>query len=999
MTGLATAQSESERAWLSDLDRLRREAPFADLSWCADDTEQSLRAHKCVVYARATGLFQQRYIGVPYSISEAQPSLYGHSSTSFRTLTPLSNGHGESITPTLEYPSDSPRPSSSTEYSEPLLPSTAPPLSRSLGSTDFNVFEAAIEFFYTAGKEAKAFATVLDGFHDAVEVDEGSEDAVVKLRQDLLYCWRSKLYADVTLILEGSDSTPFAAHRAILASRSPYFRSLLLGNFGDSQQTAYTLPAPPFTAASTTFVLGYIYAGTLDFSSRKFDLSTAFEIWRCAAFLAMTALQAEVEEKIIDMLSVARAARILSFAHAVDVSNARLARSTLPLVIDHFENVWAGPPIGHLPYEVQKQLVRQVCSAVQPATFVKTAKKVNALRKRIEADRAVWADHVRSMVDAIEEELVAVLASRLPETIASSGFVDLIDGVGFSTDVLEWLLTLIVKGLTESKAAESYQVLVGSVLLREEGILADARILVEDAKNGILQYIKRKWISVRAAGGFDNLDSWCLRELADELDVTAEELTADGPRLRSSPARARHPPNRLVGKAPVLSQRLAGQLLPAEAAGTHIATSSPRESRVRSSSRREAGSAPRTASSTTATTISRVAANSGRTVRAHDSRPSPSSRLSTTLSEAQGRRPPVTSLATSASAPVTSASSRHSTRTTSNSRQRTVSSSSSIFPAAPFSTPQAQRRGTSPTPSTASRSSASSRPSPRVRSVTRTINGQKYPAQAATAQANAIELRPSTSRPAQLPNVPAVSRGPRAPSSSNPVTSKQTHLNRPPLRPASQSSLARQRSPSAASPAKILNSSSGAAESADPPLPTSSSRRSLRASTSGRARPPPIPTTGKTGPPGTTLLTGIPCIATVRTSRAMRIKAMVRYIGQLAGDEGQWVGVEALESAIPAEAHDLAWNDGTKDGIVYFKLTPSVSAKRPLKADVPRSADARVPARNASSSDTSALRPPSRRARRSTSTEPSGSSGPRKGLFVRPDQVWEFIRLLRAYDD
>lgn len=131
-----------------------------------------------------------------------------------------------------------------------------------------------------------------------------------------MYCWRSKLYADLSLSLDDSTGSTFAAHRAILASRSPYFKSLLLGNYSDSQQTHFTLPSPPFTSASTMFVLGYCYAGTLDFGNRTFDLTTAFEIWRCAAYLSLSLLQEEVEVKIEQMLNLSRAARIYNFALA-----------------------------------------------------------------------------------------------------------------------------------------------------------------------------------------------------------------------------------------------------------------------------------------------------------------------------------------------------------------------------------------------------------------------------------------------------------------------------------------------------------------------------------------------------------------------------------------------------------------------------------------------------------------------------------------------------------
>ncbi|GAA6020885.1 hypothetical protein JCM10207_003176 [Rhodosporidiobolus poonsookiae] len=528
----------SLRCWLSDLEALRRDAPFADVSWSADESDRIVRAHKCIVYARATGTFQQRYLVVPHSISsESDLSLYGHS---IRTFTPSSTSHGgDSLSP---YPEELPsisRSSSSTERSNSSAATAIPSRPIALGTTDINLVEAALDFYYTASKQSEAFAVVLEGFSDA-EDGEDDVDVVERLRQDLLYCWRSKLYADVQLSLEGVDSASFAAHRAILACRSPYFRSLLLGSFGDSLQTEYTLPSPPFTPASTTFVLGYIYAGTLDFSARKFDLTTACEIWRCAAYLAMSSLQAEIETKIVGMLNLARAPRIFAFAHAADVGQPRLAKAALPLVLDRFEETWAGPCIGHLPYDVQKQLVRHICAAIKPDTVAKVARKVSSLRKRMDGDRSVWADHVRSMLEAIEEELVAVLAADLSATIASTGFVDLIDGVGFSTDVLEWILTLVVKGLVETKAAEAYQALVGSVLLREEGILADARVLVEDAKNGILKYIKRKWINIRSAGGFDDLESWCLKELADELEMTADDLSLQNPLSTTTRVRVFH---------------------------------------------------------------------------------------------------------------------------------------------------------------------------------------------------------------------------------------------------------------------------------------------------------------------------------------------------------------------------------------------------------------------------------------------------------------------------
>ena len=44
---------------------------------------------------------------------------------------------------------------------------------------------------------------------------------------------------------------------------------------------------------------------------------------------------------------------------------------------------------------------------------------------------------------------------------------------------------------------------------------SQAKVLIEDARNGILKYIERKWTSIREARGFVGLDTWSLKELSD----------------------------------------------------------------------------------------------------------------------------------------------------------------------------------------------------------------------------------------------------------------------------------------------------------------------------------------------------------------------------------------------------------------------------------------------------------------------------------------------------
>lgn len=301
----------------------------------------------------------------------------------------------------------------------------------------------------------------------------------LRSRQDLHFCWRSKLFADVNIVLESPDGTvssPFSVHRAILASRSTYFKSLLLGDYSDSQLDRFTLPSPPFTPPSLVFVLGYMYTGTLDFSNRTFNLETVFETWRCAAFLSMSTLQIELESKIVSMVTPQRAPRIFQFSYSPDVNSALLAKTTLPLLVDHFDEMWPTPYIGNLDYDPQMELVSKLRSQINPLTVAKISRKTRKLRKKVELERSRWVSNVESMLEAVEKKLVSIIANHLPEIVVSPGFIDLVDGVGFSSDVLEWVLLQVFNKdeLQEKNAPLAYQALVGRVLLREQGIMVDA---------------------------------------------------------------------------------------------------------------------------------------------------------------------------------------------------------------------------------------------------------------------------------------------------------------------------------------------------------------------------------------------------------------------------------------------------------------------------------------------------------------------------------------------
>jgi hypothetical protein len=72
-------------------------------------------------------------------------------------------------------------------------------------------------------------------------------------------------------------------------------------------------------------------------------------------------------------------------------------------------------------------------------------------------------------------------------------------------------------------------------------------------------------------------------------------------------------------------------------------------------------------------------------------------------------------------------------------------------------------------------------------------------------------------------------------------------------------------------------------------------------------------------PRGATLDIGIPCII---ASKRARFRAYARYIGEIEGETGPWVGVEVpVNDSWPTDKLEgRQWHDGTWGGIRYFDL-------------------------------------------------------------------------------
>lgn len=320
-----------------------------------------------------------------------------------------------------------------------------------------------------------------------------------------------------------SEERTFPAHRALLAARCPYFSDMFLTPYSDSEAALFTLPSPPFTPAALHFILAYLYTGSLSIN-RTFDLSVAMDIWKSATYLSHDILQEEIQCRMVDMCHGFRACcktcrnravRIYVFTTSPEVNARYLQLQAKNVVLEHFGELW-DKEIGNLPYSVQKDLLVDKCSETNARNAAAAMKGIMRTRSRLASDRsASWAEHIRSMLIPLEDRIKHFLKTSFAEVATSQSFIDLVEGIGFSNDVLERLLTLLIDSLSEKNAATTYEILVGKLLLREGGIAMDARARLEDARLDILKYVKARWVGIRAQNGFEHLENWCLKELSD----------------------------------------------------------------------------------------------------------------------------------------------------------------------------------------------------------------------------------------------------------------------------------------------------------------------------------------------------------------------------------------------------------------------------------------------------------------------------------------------------
>ncbi|PAV14722.1 hypothetical protein PNOK_0980000 [Pyrrhoderma noxium] len=298
---------------------------------------------------------------------------------------------------------------------------------------------------------------------------EADEARIAKVRKDIVYMWRSRLYSDIIIEIHvdvptiGNSTTTeeetapaFYSHRFILATRAPYFYDQLI-TYGlknlppPGEPAKLRLPSPPFTAPALHFTLGFLYTGTLAFSNRTYDLDAAFAIMFSANYLQIQPLYDEIQARIVVEMMHGLFHAFLEFTEyervtgvRLDVQNVYLGRGARRALVGLFGSGWVTSEFAELPQKTRDGLLSGVKKRCLPMNVLLTPFAAHSGLKKLSSVRDGWGDTVKDMILTSRSFVDCSLCSEAEKVFNGKDWVDIMenDGMGRFEDGerVEWVM-------------------------------------------------------------------------------------------------------------------------------------------------------------------------------------------------------------------------------------------------------------------------------------------------------------------------------------------------------------------------------------------------------------------------------------------------------------------------------------------------------------------------------------------------------------------------------
>lgn len=376
------------------------------------------------------------------------------------------------------------------------------------------------------------------------------------------------------IAVSSADTSSYSVHRFMLAAQSPYFNALFNSQFKEASSPTIHVPPELFTSASLDCLLQYYYSSSLviptapirktasaaagRLTQKKFGLRLMQKVFRGADYLGQTntvcALAMHEIAQICDQFKCTCAdcqlllPSVLSFSDKVVASVPKLRPTILRLYTDPIQGIaklWPQKPFALLVNSLgivsedtgsNSFLVRTEVSpsalvsdinaqTLQRITKHNAIQSFHAMHLCLSQLRAsdpfpTWSIATLSLLNPIIHQTALLVAMNFDYfCVEYPILLSCVDGIGFgfSCDFLEFLLNRVLEeGMQDANAGVLYQGIVRDLIGRQEVVKNIAVGEVLDAsRTKLINYLKRRWVGVKAQNGFRDLDKDVLRTMAE----------------------------------------------------------------------------------------------------------------------------------------------------------------------------------------------------------------------------------------------------------------------------------------------------------------------------------------------------------------------------------------------------------------------------------------------------------------------------------------------------